>query len=93
MSKSSRKEFNLSRRESDLSSLREERAANAIPWSITPFQAGKDGEEMKELEPGETRVCQPEEVPWIDLLLEIAMTTAFAGLTWVLLFFHRMSSG
>ncbi|KAF7976379.1 hypothetical protein HWV62_6951 [Athelia sp. TMB] len=70
------------RRESDLSALKEERKNNAIPWSISPFQqpgSVDSEEELTELEPGELRVRSAEEVPFIDLLLEIAMTTA--GLT------------
>ncbi|KIM88201.1 hypothetical protein PILCRDRAFT_250405 [Piloderma croceum F 1598] len=76
------------RRVSDLKSLYQERQENAVPWSCSPFahssevvvpQPGEEPEE--ELLPGELRVKAPEEVPWIDLLLEIAMTTAFASLT------------
>ncbi|KZP30448.1 hypothetical protein FIBSPDRAFT_108590 [Athelia psychrophila] len=77
-------ELKKSRRESDLSTLREERKANALQWSLSPFrQPGSEdnAEEITELEPGEIRVIAAEEVPFIDLLLEIAMTTAFASLT------------
>ncbi|KIM71618.1 hypothetical protein PILCRDRAFT_751872 [Piloderma croceum F 1598] len=75
------------RQESDFQSLRQEREENAVPWSCSPFAHGSEvivpqpGEEEEELLPGELRVKAPEEVPWIDLLLEIAMTTAFASLT------------
>ncbi|KZP30473.1 hypothetical protein FIBSPDRAFT_1038145 [Athelia psychrophila] len=77
-------ELKKSRRESDLSTLAVERKANALPWSLSPFrQPGSEdnAEEITELEPGEIRVIAAEEVPFIDLLLEIAMTTAFASLT------------
>jgi hypothetical protein len=61
------------RRPSGLGSLREERQANALPWSVTPFvhdsasgsAVAKPDEELEELEPGELRVKAPEEVPWI----------------------------
>lgn len=61
----------ISRRESDLNSLRQERQANALPWSLSPFIEHKSGvvvpedEDEKELQPGELRVKAPEEVPWI----------------------------
>lgn len=72
------------RRESDLSALKEERKNNAIPWSISPFQqpgSVDSEEELTELEPGELRVRSAEEVPFIDLLLEIAMTTGESYIT------------
>ena len=55
------------------SDLREERQANALPWSLTPFvhdsgsglTVSDADEEPRELEPGELRVKAPEEVPWI----------------------------
>lgn len=67
-------ELKQSRRASDLSTLREERKNNALLWSLSPFrQPGSedDAEEITELEPGELRVRSVEEVPFIDLLLEI----------------------
>jgi hypothetical protein len=58
------------RRQSDLDSLREERKANALPWSLSPFIRDSDlvtepREEFVELNPDELRVRAPEEVPWI----------------------------
>jgi low temperature requirement protein LtrA len=69
-------------RDFDPELLRKEHEANALPFSLSPFPVPGEGEEpMQELKEGELRVVAPAEVPWIDLLLDIAMTTAFASLT------------
>ncbi|KZP30533.1 hypothetical protein FIBSPDRAFT_926382 [Athelia psychrophila] len=75
----------MSRQESDLVSLRTEREANKFPLSKAPFLRADTltaaEQESIELEEGELLCKAPDEVPWIDLLLEISMTTAFASLT------------
>ncbi|KAF7983410.1 hypothetical protein HWV62_22441 [Athelia sp. TMB] len=76
----------MSRQESDLMSLRTEREASKFPISKPPFiredtLSSAEKEELIELEEGELMCKAPDEVPWIDLLLEISMTTAFSSLT------------
>jgi hypothetical protein len=62
------------RRQSDVDSLREERLANAVPWSRSPFKqdtglvVSDPDDESYELRPGELRVKAPQEVPWIGKL-------------------------
>ncbi|KZS89234.1 hypothetical protein SISNIDRAFT_458965 [Sistotremastrum niveocremeum HHB9708] len=71
--------------------LRRERESGSIPFTKSPFQHGRgvhllgplDEEKKAELEDQEEEgeLTVAEEVPWIDLVLEIAMTTAFTNLT------------
>jgi len=77
--------------------LQAERFESHFPWSISPFvdetspeELDAELEETLEDEKGtpitpefrdELRVKTADEVPWIDLILEIAMTTALANLT------------
>lgn len=61
--------------------LRQERESNSIPFSKSPF-VHVDGSDRAEILPdGELQVKVATEDPWTDLLLEVAMTTAFASLT------------
>jgi hypothetical protein len=66
--------FKATRLESDLDALREERQANALPWSQSPFACdarlvNSDPDNELELRPGELIVKAPEEVPWIGKAL------------------------
>jgi low temperature requirement protein LtrA len=63
--------------------LRKEREALALPFSRSPFIYGEKAaiESTDDIAVGELRAKVPNELPWSDLLLEIAMTTAFASLT------------
>lgn len=68
---------------SEYSELRRERESNSVPFSRSPFVSASDknGADRANLEDGELHVKVAAEEPWTDLLLEVAMTTAFASLT------------
>ncbi|KZP30511.1 hypothetical protein FIBSPDRAFT_1038176 [Athelia psychrophila] len=78
------------KRASDIASLHKEREENKFPLTKPPFlrtdtwpAVEKEMEEIddRKIEEGELLCKAPNEVLWIDLLLEISMTTAFASLT------------
>ncbi|KAF5337551.1 hypothetical protein D9758_016666 [Tetrapyrgos nigripes] len=58
--------------------LSKQRKASLVPFTRSPFTDASSSDPI--FEPEELLVS-PAEIPWSDLLLEIAMTTAFASLT------------